>query len=329
MAYRVCFPEQHLVAVEDCEVGEPGPGQVRIRALASQISNGTEGILLHRRFVPGTHWQNWFDSRGGYPWRPGYALVGEVVSAGAGVDLRPGQRLACRAGHASEQVVDVAHCHPLDGAQDPQAAAWFALAKITFMGALAADAVLGEPVVVVGGGPIGQMAARWLRAAGAQPLLMVDPVEARLVHARRIGATALCGPVADLVEAVRAATGGGAAVVVDATGHAAVLPHALKMARDRGQVVLLGDCGNPGLQCLTGDVVSRGLRLVGAHDCHVTGAWNERRIVDLFTSMVRDGRIDLTGLTTHVVPARRAPEAYAAIDRDPAGTLGVVLDWQA
>lgn len=328
MAYRICFPEQHRVAVEEFDPGDPGPGQVRLRALASQISNGTESILLHRRFAPGTHWDSWFASKGGYPWLPGYAMVGEVLAVGPGVALKAGQRLACRSSHASETIVDATGCHAVDAGLDPRAAAWFALAKITCMGGLAAGAVLGEPVVVIGAGPIGQLAVRWLRAAGAQPLLLVDPVEARLAHARHLGIATCCGDVASQVAAVRERTGGGGAVVVDATGNAAVFPHALAMARDRGTVVLLGDTGTPGEQRLTGDVVLRGLRIVGAHDSHASGAWSERRILDLFASMVSQGRFDMTGLTTHVVPARRAAEAYAAIDRDPSGTMGVILDWQ-
>ena len=194
------------------------------------------------------------------------------------------------------------------------------------VGARAAGAVLGEPVVVIGGGPIGQMVLRWLHAAGAQ-LVCIDPVEARLAHARRIGATCLAGDVGSLGEAVQAATGGGAAVVVDATGNPKVFAAALGMARRYGTVVLLGDTGSPAEQRLTGDVILKGLRIVGAHDGHAEGAWSERRIVDLFASMVASGRIDLGGLTTHILPGRRAAEAYAAITNAPAQTLGVALDW--
>jgi threonine dehydrogenase-like Zn-dependent dehydrogenase len=44
--------------------------------------------------------------------------------------------------------------------------------------------------------------------------------------------------------------------------------------------------------------------------------------------MVQAKRIDMSGLTTHIVPGRRAAEAYAAITGDPAHTLGVALDWK-
>lgn len=327
MATRVVFPEQGKVAVEEHDPGRPGDGQVRIRALASLISNGTEGIILHRRFAPGTHWADWFGSMGGYPWRPGYALVGEVVEAGPGSHLSPGARVGLRTGHASEVVAKASDCRPLPAELDPVLAAWFALAKITFVGALAAGHVLGEPVVVIGAGPIGQMLLRWLHASGAQ-LICIDPVESRLMHARRLGATCLAGDVASQGRAVKELTGGGAAVVVDATGNPAVFTAALGMARARGTVVLLGDTGTPAEQHLTGDVLSKGLRVVGAHDCHAVAPWTEQRIVDLFTAMVRAGRIDMTGLTTHIVPGARAPEAYAAITADPARTLGVALDWQ-
>jgi 2-desacetyl-2-hydroxyethyl bacteriochlorophyllide A dehydrogenase len=328
MAIRVCFPEQGAVSIEDFDPGHPGPGQVRVRSLVSLISNGTEGIILNRRFAPGTHWDGWFQSKGGYPWYPGYALVGEVVAVGEGVELALGSRVGLRSGHASEVLVAATDCLPLPADLDPVQAAWFALAKITCLGALAAGAVFGEPVVVIGAGPIGQMAMRWLRDAGAQPLVCIDPVEARLEHARRIGAIGIAGDVADVGEAVKQATGGGAAVVVDATGNARVFTAALGMARFRGTVVLLGDTGTPSEQRLTGDIIAKGLRVVGAHDGHAIAPWTERRIVDLFTGMVSAGRMDMSGLTTHVIPARRAPEAYAAMRDEPQRTLGIALDWR-
>ncbi len=327
MAKRVSFAAQGRVELEDFQPGSPEPGQVRIRAVASLVSNGTESILLHHRFASGTHWEAWFRSSGGYPFRPGYALVGDVEEAGADTGLAPGTRVALRGPHASEVIAAAASCHPLPPAMDPFTAAWFALAKITFLGARAAGPVLGEPVVVIGGGPIGQMVMRWLKAAGAL-LLCVDPVEPRLSHARRIGARGVAGDVAQAAAEARDATGGGAAVVVDATGNAKVFAAALGMARPRGTVVLLGDTGTPAEQRLTSDLIVKGLHVVGAHDGHSTEPWGERRIVELFADMVASGRIDMTGLTTHVVPAARAPEAYEAITRDPAHTLGVSLDWR-
>jgi len=57
-------------------------------------------------------------------------------------------------------------------------------------------------------------------------------------------------------------------VVYDVTGHHAVFATALPLARKFGTVVLLGDAGNPQLQTLTPDVITRGLRIVGAHDMH-------------------------------------------------------------
>ena len=326
MATRVCFPEQAKVTVEDYDPGRPGAGEVRIRARASLISNGTEGIILNHRFAPGTHWDGWFTSCGGYPWRPGYALVGDVVEAGPGTTLAVGTRVGLRAGHAAEVVAKAADCRALPAEMDPVTAAWFALAKITFLGAQAAGQVLGEPVVVIGAGPIGQMLMRWLNAAGAQ-LICIDPVEARLAHARRIGATGVAGDVASVGPKIAELTNGGAAVVVDATGNPVVFTAALGMARPRGTVVLLGDTGTPAAQHLSGDIIMKGLRVIGAHDGHAQAPWTEQRIISLFTAMVQSGRIDMAGLTTHVVPGARAPEAYAAITGDPARTLGVALDW--
>ncbi len=77
----------------------------------------------------------------------------------------------------------------------------------------------GDSVVVLGGGPIGLLFLQIYRAAGARQVLVVEPLPARAEWALALGASQVLDPhTGNVAEQVRAATGIGAEVVVDAMG---------------------------------------------------------------------------------------------------------------
>ncbi len=221
------------------------------------------------------------------------------------------------------------HCHPIPDNVPFEQAAWFALGKITFHGALAADYALGDSVLIIGAGPIGQMSIRWARAAGAAAIIVGDTASSRLPLAKAGGATALVEkPITEAREAVLAANGGKQPrVVIDSTGNATVFAGALALAARFGRVVVLGDTGAPAQQQLTSDVITRGLTIVGAHDGHETERWNIQSIVDYFFVLVSSGRFPLADLTSHVFSPHDCAEAYATANRDRASTMGLIFDW--
>ncbi|MGH3488712.1 MAG: alcohol dehydrogenase catalytic domain-containing protein, partial [Actinopolymorphaceae bacterium] len=152
MTEAVVFPQPGKV--ELCEVALPelGPGQILVRTRVSLISTGTEGIVYNGRFAPGTHWDRWFS----YPHRPGYSLVGEVIEVSASGDhvtgFRAGDRVVALLGHASHHVVDATWCTRVPDDVSDEDAAWFAVAKVGFVGVEASHARLGSSALVVGAG---------------------------------------------------------------------------------------------------------------------------------------------------------------------------------
>jgi 2-desacetyl-2-hydroxyethyl bacteriochlorophyllide A dehydrogenase len=325
-ARRLVFPAKQEVLIEPFDPGKPGKDQVLIRTHLSLMSTGTENIVFNRLFDPGTHWDHWVK----YPFYPGYSSVGMVEEVGEGVEhVQKGQRVAFRAGHRSVAVENAAGCFPIPDGIPSEQAVWFALAKITFHGALAARYALGDSALIVGAGPIGQMSLRWARAAGCTPIIVVDPAVHRLPLAEAGGASVVVTlPIGEAREAVLAAGGGKLPrVVVDSTGNAMVFAASLGLAANRGTVVIMGDTGVPTRQALTSDVITRGLTIVGAHDGHNTGEWNDATISRLFFSLVASGRFPMSGLTSHVFAPDQAAEAYATANRDRALTMGIVFDW--
>jgi 2-desacetyl-2-hydroxyethyl bacteriochlorophyllide A dehydrogenase len=326
-AKRLVFTGKQEVSLDSFQLPEPTPDEVRVRIEMSLMSTGTENIVFNRLFDPGTHWDNWVK----YPFYPGYAAVGTVEAVGTEVKtLRPGMRVACRCAHGSHANVAAGSCSVIPDGVSWEEAAWFALAKITFHGARAADLRLGDSVLVIGAGPIGQMIIRWARASGAKTIVAVDPVKGRLQLAAAGGATAtLSLPIAEARESILAASGGKLPrVVFDSTGHAQVFSAALGLAENFGTVVVLGDTGTPTQQFLTSDVITRGLRIVGAHDGHNDEKWNQRTISDLFFTLLADGRFSTRGLDSHRFKPEDCREAYAIANRDRASTMGILFEWR-
>lgn len=323
-ARRLVFTGKQEVALEEFAVADPGPGEVLVRSRRTLMSTGTENIVFNRAFAPGTHWDNWVK----YPFFPGYCAVGTIVACGEGVQDRLGQQVALRNGHASHHVVAADKALPIEGL-DPAEAAWFALAKIAFMGARRAEYQLGDQVCVIGAGPIGQMSLRWAVAAGAARVSVLDLEASRLDLARRGGATlVLSKPVGEALDQLRAHHDGELPrVVVDTTGNAAVFAQALTAVRDQGRLVLVGDTGRPGDQHLTLDVITRGLTIVGAHDVHDDAQWNNASITRLFTRLVQSGRFSLAGVNTDVFTPEQCVEAYAAANTRRGSTMGLVFNW--
>ncbi len=309
MACRIKFTGKQLVELESFEPKDPTGDQVRVRSLYSLMSTGTENIVFNRLFEAGSHWDQWVK----YPFYPGYAMVGEVEEIGPGVkNLKKGDKVALRNSHASCHVVGEGQCHRVPEGVDLKAATWFALAKIAFMGVKAARYLVGDSVLLIGAGPIGQMSTRWANALGLQSITVVDLVKSRLAFAKQGGATTVIDSPVTLDLKVPDSR-----VVIDCTGNAKVFTAALHLVKPRGTVVILGDTGTPTEQHLTSDVMMRGITIVAAHDGHEDETWNSRTILPYFFELVRSkavrsdradhARIHGQGICGCVPPGQRSP----------------------
>jgi len=329
MPKRIVFPEKGRVALEDFELPALADGDVRVRTIFSLISTGTETIILHQKYAAGTHFARMFS----FPQlKTGVLAVGEIEQLGTGVrEFAVGDRVFMRMAHGSHQVLPSERCSPVPKGIDLKSACWCGLAKTAFRAAWAGEFSMGGHVLIIGAGPVGQMAIRWARAAGMQDIVAADLSAFRLEHAARGGATvALCGDVAGHLGQLGAMNEGrGPALVVDTTGNARVFSQALSAAAMFGHVVLLGDTGFPDRQCLTSDVMTKGLTIQATHDSHDRDGWTQRRIDRLFFACVADGRFDLSGLITHEFSPLDCEFAYTLAEQERNKVMGILYDWGA
>lgn len=321
---RLVFDGQRQVRCERAPVPAVTPGCVRVRALYSQMSTGTENIVFNRQFEPGTHWDNWVQ----YPFYPGYTAVAEIDDVADDVKRwHPGDRVILRMPHASHAVTASESCFPVPDDVDLKIAPWAKLAQIAYAGAVAATYSLGDSVAVVGAGPIGQMAVRWATAAGCETVIAIDPVELRLRLASHGGATHVAATELGNSRSLLLDANNGRLprVVMDTTGVASVLPLALASTADFGLVILLGDTGSPSGQHLTSDVLTRGLTIRGVHHTHQVPA--QEATYRLFFKLVSAGRFDMYGINTHVFTPEECAKAYDVANTHRGETMGILFDW--
>jgi 2-desacetyl-2-hydroxyethyl bacteriochlorophyllide A dehydrogenase len=160
-------------------------------------------------------------------------------------------------------------------------------------------------VCVVGLGAVGLMAVMCAVDTGAR-VLAVDGVEARREAAARLGAEPLVPE--DAAETVMARSNGlGADVVVEAAGSPGALDAALRLARGRGTVSVVGAHFEPDFPLDNHLMFERELTLrfsIGDAAAH------RERLLELIST----GRLDPAGVVSHRLPLADAAEAYRLFD---------------
>jgi threonine dehydrogenase-like Zn-dependent dehydrogenase len=109
----------------------------------------------------------------------------------------------------------------------------------------------GDTVVVQGAGPVGLCAAALAQLRGAGSVIVVGGPAVRLEAATRFGADAVIDigttTPEERLAAVRDLTGGrGADVTIEATGVPAAVPEGMRLTRDAGRYVVVGQYTNAG-----------------------------------------------------------------------------------
>jgi L-iditol 2-dehydrogenase len=175
---------------------------------------------------------------------------------------------------------------------------------------------LGESVVVLGVGPVGQSAIALAQLSGAGEIVAVGGPPDRLAFARRMGATAVLGldmAAERRVAEVRKVTGGrGADVVIEASGAPEAVPQALDLVRDGGRVVVVGQYTDHG------DVSINPHRQINRKHVAVRGCWGSdyshfHRAVGIAARF--GGRVPWRDMAARSFSLDQAGQALAAVER--------------
>jgi 2-desacetyl-2-hydroxyethyl bacteriochlorophyllide A dehydrogenase len=309
----------------------PGPGEVRIRSIASAISHGTE-MLVYRGEVPADLPLDLPTLSGDYafPIKYGYASVGRILDVGPDAEaLSPGDPIFVH--HPHQDVFVVPADLPVrltDG---------FDLTRCLFLANLetAVGVVhdtplrLGETALVFGQGVVGLLITQLLKLAGAGRVLAIDPLEKRRELALAVGADGAFEPGQDLRASILEATAGrGADVAIEVSSSGAALQAAMDAVATEGTVVVASWYGTKPIALALGGHFHRGrIRLrssqVGSLNPELGPRWDRARRTATVLGLL--GRLRLEELVSHRIPFGEAPGAYRLVDENPGEVVQVVL----
>lgn len=313
------------------QVPAPGPGEVRVRACASALSQGTE-MLVYRGQAPIDLPLDLPTLAGSFafPIKYGYASVGRIVDTGDGVvGLAPGEAVFVLHPHQSVYVVPASLAVRLPAGLDPVLGLFTANLETAVNVLLDTPLRLGETALVCGQGTVGLLIAQLLRRAGASRVIVVDPLPRRRSLALRLGADEALAPADDLPEQVRALTAGrGVDVAVEVSGAGAALQTAIDSVAVEGTVVAVSWYGAKPVTLALGGHFHRGrVRLrssqVGRLDPALLPRWDHARRLELAVNLLP--RLPLAELVSHRLPFDEAAAAYRLVDQSPGETTQVIL----
>ncbi|HEX8846368.1 MAG TPA: bi-domain-containing oxidoreductase [Pyrinomonadaceae bacterium] len=360
------------MAVKDVPTPVVQKGRVLVRAAASLISAGTErmavdegkkSLIEKARERPELVKQviekarnegliktfNAVRSKLGSSTALGYSAAGIVLDVGEDVtEFQAGDRVACAgAGYASHaEVLSVPKnlCVRLPERVSFEEGAFGTLGAIALQGVRLAEPTLGESVVVIGLGLLGQIAVQLLKANGCR-VFGVDLDQMKVELARELGADA--GAVSD--ENVKRAVldftrgrGADAVLITAATSSNQPVELAGEISRLKGRVVAVGMVG---LDVPRNLYFKRELSLLVSmsygpgrydpeyeergHDYPLAYVrWTENRNIEAFLDLIAEGRVNVARLTTHRFPIEEGERAYQLIGGETKEPyLGILLQY--
>jgi len=360
------------VFLQDVPAPVAGPRNVLVRVERSCVSVGTEiagvkmsGLPLYRRALKQPHhvkrvFQLMRDQGVAHIYKQvkgkldaglptGYSAAGTVIAVGSEVDgIAVGDRVACSgagiANHAEIIDVPVNLCVPVPDQVSFDSAATVTLGAIALQGVRRAQPTLGETVVVIGLGILGQITAQLLTANGCR-VVGTDVDSKRIATALENGLDHGINPSeGNLVEKIVKLTdgfGADAAIITAASASSEILAQAFKACRKKARVVIVGDVG---LNMARSDIYAKELDVLiscsygpGRYDpvyeeeggdyplAYVR--WTENRNMGEYLRLLATGRIRLNNMTNEPYPIDRAEEAYARLAGEGEKPLLVLLQY--
>lgn len=321
---RVIKPEGKFnIALDDVPIPAPGLGEVRIKAVCSLISRGSElGARYTREYAV-------------KPDIMGYSMAGTIDAVGDGIGhLAIGDRVIALAPHAEYTIRSATTTAPTDQAwvvpmlpgMSFDEAPYYPLVSSAVTWVEIEHIQPQDTVVILGQGLVGSLVLQVARAAGNGRLVAVDTLPGRCALAEEFGADVVINPsTEDAVKAVRRLTNGiGADLVVYAVGGPAgpsAFEQGLDMLSTGGTLHLIGLYEDHALPLSSGKIQRR--RLIGGHYGLSNGARQSLKALELIAS----GAIHTDRMTTHRFPFTQAAEAFELLYQHPNEAFGVLLDW--
>lgn len=310
----VVITEPHQVALQQVNLKPLGPDEVLVQTVYTSISAGTERMLLAGQ-MPHPMLT--------LPVIPGYETVGQVLEIGRNVPADWMRRWvyvggaqcydginAAWGGQSALLSTAVDRVVPLDGIE-PEQGILLALAATALHGIDILAPQPGDRLLVLGQGPVGQLAARlahnrntWVAVADRNSRRLTYVTADQIVN---VETESLTDTIQEPVTAI-----------IEATGSMYALANALPLLAKGGTILLLGYYQT--LQLPYMPLFLKEARLLTARE------WSPGDLLRC-RDMIAAGSLDVASMLTHRMPITEITAAYniALNDTD---CLKLVLNWK-
>ncbi len=331
---QIIFPQPNLAELIEVEKEPKTPYDVVVKTEVSTISPGTERAnITGDANVAG---RNAPDTT--FPRSSGYNSAGVVVSVGDAVtSVAPGDRVVVYWGkHQDYNIVPEEQVVKMPDAVTFEEGALSFIATFPLAAIRKTRLEIGEPAMVMGLGLLGQLGIRLLRAAGAYPVIGVDPVASRREEALQGGADFVFDPFEEgFADKVKQVTGGGAKVCLEVTGVGAGMDGALDCMAKFGRMALLGCTRSKEFQIdYYRKVHCPGITLIGAHtnarpkvESH-PGYFTHRDDIKAVMALQVGGRLDFDPMLTEKYSPVECNAVYDRIINDRTFPTVAQFDWR-
>ena len=264
----------------------------------------------------------------GQPLPLGYCNVGTVIEVGKGVsEFQVGDRVASNGNHAEFVCVPQNLCAKIPDNVSDEEATFTVIGSIALQGIRNLNPQLGETIVVVGLGLIGQVAAGLLKANGCCVIgIDFDPVKVDLARQKGIAAfnPAREGDPVQFLRDVTNGTGADGVLITASSKSDDVIHQACEMSRKRGRIVLVGMIG---LNMRRDDFYKKELTFQvscsygpGRYDAEYENKghdyplayvrWTEKRNFETILATIANGSLQVRDLISEVVDLENYLEIY-------------------
>lgn len=195
---------------------------------------------------------------------------------------------------------------------------------------------IGEAAMIMGLGTLGLLAAVYAHAAGAAPVIAVDPVESRRNKALKFGADYALDPMQEgFSKKVKELSGGGINAAVEVTGLGIGLEECLDCMAKFGRVALLGCTRDKNFTIdYYRKVHGPGISLIGAHTMarpendSYPGYFTHRDDIKTQMKLIAMKRINLKAMIDETYSPAECAEVYSRLIKEMDFPTFVQFDWR-
>lgn len=279
----------------------------------------------------------------------GYSAAGEVIAIGEAVEgFAIGDRVACAgagiAHHAEAISVPVNLAVKVPGQLALDEACTVTLGSIAMQGVRRAQPTLGETIVVVGLGVLGQIAAQILAANGCVVIgadTDENRIELAMQNGLRYGVNAAKDSYVEFAKKITGGLGADAVIITAAASTDQIVSDAANACRKKGRVVLVGDVG---LHLRRSDFYAKEIDFLiscsygpGRYDPVYEDEgqdyplpyvrWTENRNMESYLRLVAEGKVRLRNLIGAPYEVDRAAQAYDDLRRTEMRPVMAILSY--